>query len=135
MCMEYWLTAKSKLVQDKGVVRLTDHLDMTIAVDRNLLTQTKHKWVKNSFHRFFLQCVIINLVIITRFYPNISIQKGINLKRYSLFENKSNSKMVIPNCNTPHVNKASFLWDIWKYCSPRSEAVTRGSIVAYRIFC
>ena len=30
---KYWLTAKSKLAQEKSVVRLTDCLDMTIAVD------------------------------------------------------------------------------------------------------
>ena len=30
---EYWLTTKSKLAQEKCVVRSTDHLDMTIAVD------------------------------------------------------------------------------------------------------
>ena len=36
MCTEYWLTAYSR----KSVVRLTDHLDMTITVDRDIKPQT-----------------------------------------------------------------------------------------------
>ena len=41
MCTEYWLTALSKLAQEKSVVRLTDHLNMTIAVDWDIKPQTK----------------------------------------------------------------------------------------------
>ena len=33
MCTEYWLTSSSKLTHEISVVRLTDHLHMTIAVD------------------------------------------------------------------------------------------------------
>ena len=43
MCTEYWLTALSlslNLLRKKSVVRLTDHLDMTIAVDRDVKPQT-----------------------------------------------------------------------------------------------
>ena len=40
MCTEYWLTA-SKLAQEISVVRLTDHLEMTIAVDWDIKLQTK----------------------------------------------------------------------------------------------
>ena len=32
-CTEYWLTTKSRLAQKKSVVRSSDGLDMTIAVD------------------------------------------------------------------------------------------------------
>ena len=41
MCTEFWLTSLSKLVLEKSVVRLTDHLDMTIAVDWGIKPQTK----------------------------------------------------------------------------------------------
>ena len=41
MCSEYWLTAKSKLAQEKGVVRLADCFDMTIADDWDVKPQTK----------------------------------------------------------------------------------------------
>ena len=41
MCTKYWLTTKSKLAQEKSVVRLTNHLNMTIAVDFDGKPQTK----------------------------------------------------------------------------------------------
>ena len=41
MWTEYWLTAKSKLAEEKNVVRLTDGLNMTIAVDRDIEPKTK----------------------------------------------------------------------------------------------
>ena len=40
MCTEYWLTALSQLGQDKSMVRLTDHLNMTIIVDWDVILQT-----------------------------------------------------------------------------------------------
>ena len=43
MCTDYWLTAWSKLAQEKGVFRLTDYLDMTIAVYLDGRSQTKQK--------------------------------------------------------------------------------------------
>ena len=33
MCTEYWLTAQSKLAQEESMVRITDHLEITITVD------------------------------------------------------------------------------------------------------
>ena len=41
MFTKYWLIAKSKLAQEKNVVRLTDHLNMTIAVDWDFKLQIK----------------------------------------------------------------------------------------------
>ena len=46
MCTKYWLTAQSELALEKSVVRLTDHLDMTIAVDWDVKQKTKPQ---NSF--------------------------------------------------------------------------------------
>ena len=48
--MKYWLTALSKLAQEKCVVGLTDCLDMTIAVDWGFKLQTKQTkdMVRNS---------------------------------------------------------------------------------------
>ena len=39
MCNEYWLTALSKLTKEKSMVMLTDHLNMTIAVDWDVRPQ------------------------------------------------------------------------------------------------
>ena len=47
MCMKYWLTAWSslpKLAKEKSVVRSTDCLDMTIAVDWDIKHQTKQNY-------------------------------------------------------------------------------------------
>ena len=41
MCTKYWLTAKSSLPRKKRMVRRTDRPDMTIAVDRDVMYQTK----------------------------------------------------------------------------------------------
>ena len=45
ICTEYWLTAWSKHAQEKSVVRLTDHLHMTIVVDWDIKEQTKQKFI------------------------------------------------------------------------------------------
>ena len=42
-CAKYWLTAKSKLAHEKSMVWLTDHLNITIAVDWEVKPQTKQK--------------------------------------------------------------------------------------------
>ena len=39
MCTENWLTVDYQLAQEKSVVRLTDHLSMTIAVDWDVKPQ------------------------------------------------------------------------------------------------
>ena len=36
MCTNYWLTAYLKLAHQKSTVRLTDRINMTIAVDRDV---------------------------------------------------------------------------------------------------
>ena len=40
MCAEYKLTAQSKHAKEKSLVRFTDRLDMTIAVDWEMKPQT-----------------------------------------------------------------------------------------------
>ena len=47
-CTEYWITAWSKLALEKRVVRLTDRLDMTIAVDWDIKQQTKQRKEKGE---------------------------------------------------------------------------------------
>ena len=42
MCTKYWLTL-SQACPEKSVVGLTNHLDMTIAVDWDVKPQTKQK--------------------------------------------------------------------------------------------
>ena len=44
MCTEYWLTTESKLAAEKCVVRTTDGLNMTTAINLNVKPQTKQKF-------------------------------------------------------------------------------------------
>ena len=53
MCTEYWLAAYSKLAQEKSVVRSTDCLYITIAVDRDVKQQTNQKTKPVFPERFF----------------------------------------------------------------------------------
>ena len=54
MCRKYWLTAKPSLLSKKGVVRLTDHPDMTIAVDWDIKSQTKQNQIHYTTQRTYL---------------------------------------------------------------------------------
>ena len=62
MCTEYWLTALSKVAQEKSVVRLSEHLHMTIAVDCD------HKPHKSLC---FLVCVCVLFVIVCTIFDPI----------------------------------------------------------------
>ena len=46
ICMKYWITACSQACAGKSVVRQTDHVCMTIAVDWDAKQQTKQTKTK-----------------------------------------------------------------------------------------
>ena len=70
ICTEYWLTAWSKLAQEKSVVRSTDHPGMTIASDLDGKPHTKQCKYGSCCKKTLFCCMLTTKVWYTSVLPN-----------------------------------------------------------------